>query len=321
MFTLRRRLMAAAVAAGALLLLPASSQAAQVFGSGFVNEPTQRGCEMLGPCTIAAFVEIPREGQVVNGGAPGDGVITKVRIRAKVENPNTQVTFRVVNIAPVADGEGGKSATASAAGTGPTVTLQTTGSQPIPVQEFDARLPVKRGQHLAIDAPSNLEASFDNSGSKFSYEFAPPLANGAPARTSNNFLGELLVQATVEPDGDGDGFGDETQDACPSQASTQGACDRTGPAIGGLQVRKGKISYRLSEPATVSFRLAKKARRGFRALGRAFPGPGNAGANRRGVPRVGKLAPGAYRLSMTATDAVGNASGAKKVFRIRLVRF
>jgi len=315
MLTLRTRLVAAAVAAGALLVLPASGQAAQVFGSGFVNEPTQRGCEMLGPCTIAAFVEIPREGQLVNGGAPSDGVITRLRIRAKVENPNTQVTFRVVNIAPVADGEGGKSATASATGTGPTVTLQTTGAQPIPIQEFAARLPVKRGQHLAIDAPSNLEATFDNSGSKFSYEFAPPLALGAPARTSNNFLGELLVQGTIESDADGDGFGDETQDACPSQASTQGACDTSAPAIAGLQVRKGRISYRLSEPATVSFRLAKKVRRGYRAIGRTFPGPGSTGANRRGIPRARRLARGAYRLSMTATDAVGNTATAKKAFR------
>ncbi len=28
----------------------------------------------------------------------------------------------------------------------------------------------------------------------------------------------------VEPDADRDGFGDETQDACPSSASAQGAC-------------------------------------------------------------------------------------------------
>jgi hypothetical protein len=32
------------------------------------------------------------------------------------------------------------------------------------------------------------------------------------------------VSATVEPDADGDGYGDETQDKCPSDASTQGPC-------------------------------------------------------------------------------------------------
>ena len=30
--------------------------------------------------------------------------------------------------------------------------------------------------------------------------------------------GLVNVRATVEPDADGDGFGDETQDACPSKA-------------------------------------------------------------------------------------------------------
>ncbi len=40
----------------------------------------------------------------------------------------------------------------------------------------------------------------------------------------------LNVSATVEPDADGDGFGDETQDSCPSDASTQGACPPAGDA-------------------------------------------------------------------------------------------
>ena len=36
------------------------------------------------------------------------------------------------------------------------------------------------------------------------------------------------VSASVEPDADRDGFGDETQDGCPTDASTQGACPATG---------------------------------------------------------------------------------------------
>jgi hypothetical protein len=307
----------ALVVSGGLLLLPATSQAAQVFGSGLFNQPNQPNCEM-GPCTIAAFAELPAEGQVVNGGAPIDGVITKFKIRAKVENPNTQVTFRVVNVTPDASPV---SATATGAGTGPTVTLQTTGADGFPIQEFPARLPVKKGQHLGINGPANLIATHSTSDAKLSYEFAPPLVDGAPARPSNAFLGELLVQGTMEPDADGDGFGDETQDACPAQASTQGACDLTKPAFANLRVRKGKISYMLSEASTVKFRLEKKKAGGkFKALGRAFSGPGNAGANRRGLPRAGKLGPGVYRLSGTATDLVGNSGTGNAVFRIKARR-
>ena len=32
------------------------------------------------------------------------------------------------------------------------------------------------------------------------------------------------MNADVEPDADGDGFGDETQDQCPSDKATHGAC-------------------------------------------------------------------------------------------------
>jgi hypothetical protein len=37
---------------------------------------------------------------------------------------------------------------------------------------------------------------------------------------------EQLLQVEVEPDADGDGYGDETQDACPSNRFTSGACPR-----------------------------------------------------------------------------------------------
>ena len=34
----------------------------------------------------------------------------------------------------------------------------------------------------------------------------------------------MLANADIEPDADRDGYGDETQDLCSSDASTQGAC-------------------------------------------------------------------------------------------------
>lgn len=53
---------------------------------------------------------------------------------------------------------------------------------------------------------------------------APPLVG-----TMDGMLIDL--SATVEADADGDGYGDETQDSCPSQKSTQGACDLAGPKL------------------------------------------------------------------------------------------
>ena len=101
---------------------------------------------------------------------------------------------------------------------------------------------------------------YNSNGNKFSYLFAPPLVEAAAPRGSTEAPNELLVAATIEPDADSDGFGDETQDQCPSQATTQGACDTTPPGVNGLKVVNGKISYSLSEAATVSFRVEKKSK-------------------------------------------------------------
>jgi hypothetical protein len=47
-------------------------------------------------------------------------------------------------------------------------------------------------------------------------------ATVTPAATEAGFQNPVTV--TVEPDADGDGYGDETQDKCPTDASTQGTC-------------------------------------------------------------------------------------------------
>lgn len=326
----------------ALLLLPAASQAAQIFGSRLKGAPDEgvpnASCaNTLGvPCTIASFIE-PSEpkGDPDSSGAPSDGVITKFRIRAAAETPNEQVTFRLANVTPDAEG---KTALATAAGTGPTVTLQQTPPEEAPIQEFAGRLPVKKGQHLAVDATDAKVVDNLSGGHKFSYLFAPPLVEGAGARGSNEFTGELLVQATLEPDADGDGFGDETQDRCPTQKTTQGPCDLTPPAVSGFKVSAGKIAYGLSEPATVSFLLARKMAGHkvtgkcvvqtaknrskphcpfFRAIGAAFAGPGDTGANQLALPGARKLKPGTYRLTMTATDLIGNTTTQTTNFTVK----
>jgi hypothetical protein len=56
----------------------------------------------------------------------------------------------------------------------------------------------------------------------------PPL--GASVGYPNNEQGlRVNAQAVVEPDADADGFGDETQDQCPTNADTTGACPAVAP--------------------------------------------------------------------------------------------
>lgn len=52
-----------------------------------------------------------------------------------------------------------------------------------------------------------------------------PLGDGEIRGPNVSFDAELLMNATIEPDADKDGFGDETQDRCrPADAATQGDC-------------------------------------------------------------------------------------------------
>jgi hypothetical protein len=315
---------AALIALSGLLLLPAAGQAAQVFGSGFVDEPNQTDCESIGACSVVGAVEHPAEGVLTEAGSPIDGVITKVRIWARTENP-LQISFMVANVRPIPSPEGPKQAMASPGAIGLPVTLGSTkveeeAGEPPRIQEFPSRLPVKRGQHLGLNAPGPVVATHSANSDKFSYEFAP-LPGTSSESASVQFLGELLIQATVEPDVDGDGFGDETQDRCPSQKATQGPCEAVKPppvalAVSHYKVSKGKVSYELSKAATVRFRLARRAKHGFRSVGR-FSGPGVAGPNRRAIPHAAKLAPGSYRLTLTASDAAGSVASVKAVFRVK----
>lgn len=318
-----------------LLILPAAGQAATVFGSPLRHSPDSSDCQMIGPCTAVAFTEpnlTDPLGENYSGGAPVDGVITKFRIYADAPT-STQVTFRVANINRP-DPMDQTSALASSVGTGPTVTIQHTEEPEI--HEFPGRLPVKKGEQLAIDG-TEIEANYSQGCDHCSYVFAPPLVDGSGARGSLESTNQLLVQATIEPDADGDGFGDETQDQCPTQKTTQGPCDVTPPGVSGLGVSNGTVSYSLTEASTVSLQLAKKgpgrkvggkcvaqtARNRshkscprFKPTGAAFSGPGAKGANQVTLPNGKKLKPGTYRLTMTATDAAGNVTTQTTTFKV-----
>jgi hypothetical protein len=337
LLVLKKLLIPLAAMAAALVLAPASNAAVSFGSLRTTNDPNQTPCEdpINSSCSIVQFtVPTNPNGDPSSDGAPIDGVITKFRIRALGDSAPATVTFRVANINQLNP----DNALATSAGTGPTVTVPQDNGDPAPTTQASARVPVSKGQHLAIDGSMNIKATYDASGSKLSYVFAPPLVDGQGARGSNAVVGELLVSADIEPDADHDGFGDETQDQCPSQATTQGPCDRTAPAVSGLRVIAGKVFYSLSEGATVSFRL-EKALSGrkvkgkcvrqnprnkrkprctrFRTVGAGFTGPGAAGANQVAIPSGRKLKPGRYRLTMTVTDAAGNSATTTKSFRIK----
>src|SRR5512133_1939975 len=74
----------------------------------------------------------------------------------------------------------------------------------------------------------------------------PPLADGAtqaPIFTPTN-TGERTFNADIERDADGDGFGDETQDACPGQRGETNGCDKTPPESKIAKVKHKYVVHR-----------------------------------------------------------------------------
>jgi hypothetical protein len=256
-----------AAAAFGALALPATGQAATTFGSKLDHQAETGGGQAecapaTSPCTRVAWL-YPKQNPQVQG-SPVDGVVVKFRLRSETKDP---VTFRLAQITETQTG-----AMASGAGTGPTVALKGDNS----IEEFDARVPIKAGDHLALDG-AVISAQYANDNGKRHYVFGPTLVDGVPPRASSDHSGkELLVQAVVEADADKDGFGDETQDRCPTQATTSGVCDNGAPILSGVAFAPGsfraaktgqavasrapvgaRVFYRLSEAATVTWGVEK----------------------------------------------------------------
>jgi hypothetical protein len=78
-----------------------------------------------------------------------------------------------------------------------------------------------------LDASSAL-AQRTVASASFTYQgWQPPLADGISAPPTFgpfNNVREMLYQATIEPDADHDGFGDETQDKCPGMPGPAQGC-------------------------------------------------------------------------------------------------
>jgi hypothetical protein len=192
-------------------------------------------------------------------------------------------------------------ALATSAGTGPsaTVPVYNPGAD-TPVTEVPGSLRVRKGEYLAIDG-TNVAATYNSSGDKYTYRYDRPLVDGQAPRASSEATGELLVQAVIEPDADNDGLGDETQDpAIGKNGSTK-------PRVTRVKLSGGALTYRLSEPAKVTLRIKK----GGRTV-KKLTANGKAGRNRMAI-RTRKLAGGRYQLVLSARDAAGNSSSAKRI--------
>lgn len=187
------------------------------------------------------------------------------------------------------------------------------------LNSFLTRIPIKTGDVLAIHVPkenaSSVGCDFDsgNVGDVVRWRtgnaFDDPVGTTIATDTTGPWF-RLNVSARVEPDADGDGYGDLTQDACPTLKNSHDDCVppntflKSGPSkkvVTAAGKAKVKITFFASEAATFSCRLDRAT---------AKPCSGTFKA---------KLKPGKHTVTVTATDAVGNVDPTPLVVKTKVV--
>lgn len=183
----------------AALALPAAAHGATTVGSSLTSDPgIYRGwCTGDGPgsaCTVLQHT-LGSADQAV----PFDGVVVAFRLR-QASGP---ITLKVIE---GSDGSG------RVVATGPTVNG---GGFEHGISTHPARVAVTRGQRIGFELAESAQLPFVYRDEISTGDgWGPPL--GAETRASNptalDRTYEILANATIEPDADRDGFGDESQD-------------------------------------------------------------------------------------------------------------
>jgi hypothetical protein len=131
---------------------------------------------------------------------------------------------------------------------------------------YQARIPIQAGDLLGLGAGFSLYCPTMDPADKIVYlEEQPPPGSTTEFPKEETKVG-VPIKARIEPDVDGDGYGDETQDKCPQSAAYQTPCPvvtiSSLPSVGKKAVTV-HVSTSLSAPvgvtATVKLGKGKKA--------------------------------------------------------------
>lgn len=122
------------------------------------------------------------------------------------------------------------------------------------------RLSIRAGDRIALSTTSSTPITYFPSGSILANSYAIPSLGGMLGSSTGATNSEPLFAAVMEPDADGDGFGDITQDACSSDASEQGACPK--PVISHLKFSPTRfaVGKRPRAGSSIKFSLSKASR-------------------------------------------------------------
>jgi hypothetical protein len=236
---------------GISLLTAPSGMAATEVGSNCAGSATSSDNTLL-QLAVAPGSSLPIT-------APAGGVVTRWRVNSNNPAPLVE-TFRVFRSTAVPN------------------QFRVVGESPIQIvvkglNSFNAQIPIQAGDRFGLYAASPSGALY--------------CITADPANVLGYFIGDATlgstktfgeekkyvaaVSAIVEPDADGDGYGDETQDKCPQSAQIQEACPP-------LTLSLYSIAHRSSALVLVSASVPSKIKVSARVPG-APPKKKRAGAS------------------------------------------
>ncbi|MEA2346881.1 MAG: hypothetical protein QOG62_668 [Thermoleophilaceae bacterium] len=294
-----------------LCLVAGPASAAQTIGSALTASPTNLIC---GGCDASGVQTVKAAASPFPVSPSSDGVIVSLRLKHAFTNATPGDTFGIRLVTSLGGTTFGVRKPARALST-------TFGTNVVSgVREIVPTDAAGQPQGVTIHPNELMSVSEDNEPGH-----SGPALMSAPQAGAQTQLGlgivdsvsfdypigsantELLVQATVEPDADGDEYGDETQDLCPTDATKQGECVAPSALLGKHPKKKSKsatASFKFSSDdpaATFQCAIDKKALKACNS-----------------PKKFKKLKARKHKFQLVATDAAGNAS-APTVFRWRVV--
>jgi hypothetical protein len=202
--------------AAVALALPSSAGAATVFGADMAQAPGFTSSDL-------SITNVLGPGGATDNGTPVGGILTSVRI--KTASASGDGTIRVLTLTSHPD-----ATTYNFLNSGPAIPVHIVGTTSHVTQVLTRR-PIAAGQRLgwftndSAGAMNEMYNDFTNQPEcAFSTSLSHPGGTVLDYRTVGCNHNLLLASGTVEADADGDGYGDDTQDLCPTDGSKHAAC-------------------------------------------------------------------------------------------------
>jgi hypothetical protein len=194
---MRKATISAALTAAIALGAAAPSHAAHTWGADLAKTPDQ-GCDPA--CVVHTKVH---GSGVLDSGSPGAGVVTKVQLKHKGEGGSAALVVLKAKGANQFENRG-------------TVPILIDEHPTAAVQSFSTRFRVGLNERVALNVKQGVLGDLVMAGADPDAEcyIANPHSIGStkPYASGSFCSATVLLKATVEPDIDNDGYGDETQD-------------------------------------------------------------------------------------------------------------